>query len=248
MPVANGYLGGLGLSNSGTDATNDIIIATGACVDQTNTTLMRLTTSLAKQLDAAWAVGTNAGWLDTGAIGNTTYHAYIIQRTDTGVVDCIASTSASAPVLPTNYILSRRIGSILRESAAIIGFTQEDNYFRRNTGVSSWSVTNPGTAAVTRTLSTPVGINVIAEVHGQVSGQAAGQNYSYVSDLATTDEAASNDRCQWGGNQAALGAFAGWAQVRTNTSAQVRTRIFASDAGTSYNAATIGWTDRRGQG
>ena len=46
------------------------------------------------------------------AIANTDYYVYLIKRVDTDVVDAIFSASATAPTLPTNYTLFRRIGSI----------------------------------------------------------------------------------------------------------------------------------------
>ena len=40
-----------------------------------------------KRLDAAWAVGTNQGGLDTGAEGvSTWYHLWLIKRTDWSAV------------------------------------------------------------------------------------------------------------------------------------------------------------------
>src|SRR4051812_43238168 len=52
-----GYLAGLGISNNGSDAVNDIDFATGECADSTNATLIRATTGYTKQLDVAWAAG-----------------------------------------------------------------------------------------------------------------------------------------------------------------------------------------------
>jgi hypothetical protein len=60
---------------------------------------------------AAWAVGGGNGALDTGAIAaNTWYNVHLIKRADTGFTDVLLSTSATAPKLPTNYTLFRRIG------------------------------------------------------------------------------------------------------------------------------------------
>ena len=88
------YITGLTLSNNASDATNDIDIAAGKARDATDTEGMVLASALTKQIDAAWAVGTNAGMLDTGAVGNNTYHLFLIKRSDTGVVDVLASLSA----------------------------------------------------------------------------------------------------------------------------------------------------------
>src|SRR3990167_5278425 len=89
-----------------------------------------LTTAITKQLDAAWAVGTNQGGrMSAAAIANTTYHVPLIKRVDTGVVDVGLDVSATAPTLPTNYTKFRRIGSILREAGAIVAFSQIGDEF-----------------------------------------------------------------------------------------------------------------------
>lgn len=86
---------GCRLSNNGTDATNDIDISAGKRRDSTDAEDMVLASELTKQLDASWAVGTNQGMLDTGTVGNNTYHLFLIKRSDTGVVDVLASLSAT---------------------------------------------------------------------------------------------------------------------------------------------------------
>lgn len=127
-----GHLYGLTLSNNASDATNDIDIAVGsAASSDTTPSLMILASALTKRLDAAWAVGTNQGGLDTGSIANTTYHVWLIQRSDTGVVDALFSTSATSPTMPANYDRKRRVGSILREAGSIVLFFQHGNLFRR---------------------------------------------------------------------------------------------------------------------
>jgi hypothetical protein len=123
LRASTGYLYGLTISNNVSDATNDIDIAAGeAASDAATPLLLVLGSSLTKRLDAAWAAGTGNGGLDTGAIANTSYHIWLIQRSDTGVVDALFSASATAPTMPTNYDRKRRIGSIVRSAGAILGF------------------------------------------------------------------------------------------------------------------------------
>jgi hypothetical protein len=58
------------------------------------------------------------------------YHAYLIKRPDTGVVDVLTSVSATAPTLPTNYMLFRRVGSMKTNgSFQWIKFIQQGNVF-----------------------------------------------------------------------------------------------------------------------
>lgn len=246
-----GHLFGLGLSNNATDATNDIDIAAGEARDSTNAQNITLSSALTKRLDAAWAVGTNQGGLDTGAIANTTYHVWLIKRSDTGVVDVLFSTSASAPTMPANYDYKRRIGSILRESAAIVGFVQDGDTFMRKTPIADVSVTNPGTAAVTRTLSVPVGIRVQAIVSVFGYGTAAADNPTgiYLSDLSQTDTTPSSSvfSTEVYTALAGLTQAGGVVRVFTNTSAQIRSRVQVSTAGTGLTIATQGWVDERGR-
>src|SRR3990167_9743528 len=85
-----GAIWGLTLAN-GTDATNDIDIAVGQATDSTGVQTIAITTALTKQLDAAWALGSGAGGLDIGTIGHSTFHIYLVKRTDTSVVDAVFS-------------------------------------------------------------------------------------------------------------------------------------------------------------
>lgn len=60
--------------------------------------------TLTKQIDAVWAVGTNAGCLDTGSPANNTYYGYwAIYRSDTGVSDIICVAGNGSPSMPANY-------------------------------------------------------------------------------------------------------------------------------------------------
>ncbi|MDR9813117.1 hypothetical protein [Rhizobium hidalgonense] len=162
-----GHLYGLLLSNNVADSTNDIDIATGsAASDGTTPYLMTLSSAITKRLDAAWAVGTNQGGLDTGSIANTTYHIWLIQRSDTGVVDALFSTSATSPTMPANYDRKRRIGSILRESAAIVGFFQLGRFFYRGPKIDYDSTS--ALASQTVSLSVPTGIRVRPIISSQL--------------------------------------------------------------------------------
>ena len=246
------YLAGLSLANNGTDPTNDIDIAVGACRDDANAANIVLASALTKRLDANWVVGTNQGMLDTGAVGNGTYHLWAIRRSDTGVVDILASLSASAPAMPASYDQKRRIGPILRESAAIVPFVQDGDLFQRKTTVGDLAVGNPGTSAVTRTLSVPTGINVRARVQTGINSTTTGLShiYVYLSDLAATDEAPAVGLADAStGDDAGTGLMngAGNKEVRTNTSAQVRSRISTSDASLTFYIRTLGWIDTRGR-
>ena len=249
-------INGLTLSNNGVDATNDIDIAAGSCIDLTASAheVLVLASSLTKRLDAAWAVGTGNGGLDTGAIANTTYHIWLIKRPDTGVVDALFSASASAPSMPTNYTIKRRIGSLIRVAAALQLFVQVGDRFMLKSSVQDVNTANPGTAAVTATLaSIPTGVVVLAKFAFLYfdTTPAASQMVSFVaSDLTQTDVAASSTNFT-SANQIITGTGQqGWGEMQeamTNTSSQIRYRISNSDADVTIYLVTSGWNDRRGQ-
>ena len=125
-----GHLWGLTLSN-GTDATNDINISSGTCRSYDNTADMLLPATITKQLDAAWAAGTNAGGRDTGAIADGTWHVHIVKNLTTTAVDALFSLSPDAPTLPSGFSLFRRVGSTIRTGATIITFLQVGDCFHQ---------------------------------------------------------------------------------------------------------------------
>jgi hypothetical protein len=246
-----GYLSGLTISNNAGDATNDIDIAVGIAVDSTRAAFMVLAAALTKRLDAAWAVGTNQGGLDTGAIANTTYHVHLIRRPDTGVIDVLFSTSPTAPTMPTNYTQFRRIGSFVRASAAILPFKQRGDFFELVTPVADISGTNPGTSEATRTLaSMPTGISAVARVLHVIDNGDATALYSLLSALDTTNVAPAITASQTPGSGTAAGqarTVGAQLDIATNTSAQIRSRVSYSSANVTEIIRSLGWTDDRGR-
>ncbi|RLD23214.1 MAG: hypothetical protein DRI71_05860 [Bacteroidetes bacterium] len=121
--ISISYLAGLTIINNTVDANHDIDIAIGVCRDIDNSEDMVLS-AITKQIDAAWAVGTNNGGLDIGTVeADTWYGVFIIKRVDTGIVDILFSKNMAVPVMPTSYIKKRQIGSVLTDSSSnIIAF------------------------------------------------------------------------------------------------------------------------------
>lgn len=238
------YLTGYTLSNNVADATNDIDIAPGVCMDTTNTSFIKLASGITKRMDAAWAVGTGQGCLDTGSLSDTTYHFYSIKRLDTGVVDIIASADADGPLMPDNYTVFRRVGSVLRIAGAILAFSQNGDEFLLDITGLDVDVSNQGTTAVLRTLNVPLGVKVEALM------RVRGNNASGWLMLISSPDVADRAPSATGQPLADLGASTGIAdratlRVRTNTSAQVRSR--STQANTDLQIATYGWIDTRGK-
>jgi len=241
-----GLIRGLTLSNNGSDATNDIDIAAGHCVDSTGVVLMSIS-ALTKRSDANFTAGTNQGALDTGAVGNGTYHVFGIYKDADGSGDILFSLSATSPTMPSGYTKFRRIGSFIRSGGAILAFTQRGDVFRLSTPVLDIDNAAASSSAVTRTLaSLPTGIVVEGILGLQVVAGATTNAATFMSSLTEADVAATPAV-----NQAlAIGASTNSPQSRvtgifTNTSAQVRTRDRNTDQTTRIT--TYGWIDRRGR-
>jgi len=239
----DGYLFGLTLSNNVSDITNDIDIAIGVAADSTGARYMRRTSSITKRLDAAWAVGTNQGGLDTGAIANTTYHVWLIMRSDTGVVDVLFSTSATAPTMPANYDFKRRIGSIVRVSAAIKPFKQRGNYFWWVTKVQDHSDTADFAYALIA-LTLPTGIVIQPLLSGDFNN-SSGAAFAQLGDA--TDSGAAGALYLWVANISMQGASNLMGGLFTNTSAQIYYRVEEGTTLTESRLFTQGWIDDRGR-
>jgi hypothetical protein len=246
-----GHLFGLGLSNNGTDAVNDIDIDAGEAASDdaaiADKVMMRLLSGLTKQIDATWAVGTNAGMRDSAdtLTGAKWFHVFLIKRTDTGVVDIFASTSLT-PTLPTDYTHQRRIGSIRWSGSTILAFSQAGDEFLLGDAILDVDVTTVGGSAVLRTLTVPTAIKVAALFNASTSDTAIHIMY-----FSSPDQ---NDQAPVGSGAAPLTSMSGVAgnfgtgtfRVRTDTSAQIRSRAGAAGVD-ALRIATLGWIDRRGR-
>lgn len=248
-----GYLDGCIMSTAGSSAT--MSIGAGAAADSTNAVVMSLTAT--SKTTSAWALGAGVGGLDTGSIANNTgYHFFAIRRPDTGVVDALFSLSATSPTLPTNYTQFRRIGwGKTNGSAQWTSFRQVGDLFLWDVPVFDVGANNPGTSAVSRTLSVPVGYFVEAIVNAGLynsgSGVAAGLLLSSLLQ-ADTAPAETNTPLWTSGaltGNATGGARSSYTQQRIicNSAAQIRSRLSASDASVTLYLATVGWIDPRGK-
>jgi len=235
-----GYITGLTLSTAGGSATFGIAIGQTTSTD--STTEMALGSAYTKTT-GAWVVGSGNGGLDTGAIANTTwYHVFLIERTDTGVVDVLISLSPSAPTMPTNYTKKRRIGAMLTNgSAQWVAFSQLGFEFLWSVPVANLTggavaTTGPSTF----TLTVPTGIQVNALINGLFVYDGANSDQGLITsfDQAATT-ATSNIFTGITGSAAQFGAFS--KTIRTNTSGQIRVQV--NHTGTGLNLITGGWVD-----
>ena len=190
MPA--GHINGLVWSNNVTDATNDFDISAGECRSDDDTTNLTLSSAQTKRMDAAWATGTNAGALATGATAwaaGVSYHVFIglisgtveiIVDSDAGAANAIANDgltaerhifsflAATGPALPTLHTIA--VGSNVR---AVLD-------------VMSVDVSNTGsTVGASATLSVPLGIQVLSTLLYSVS--RTGTAYGLLTETAQTN-------------------------------------------------------------
>jgi hypothetical protein len=243
-----GYLFGLTLSNDVSDPVNDFDITTGATASDGSTPfLMTLSSALIKRTDAAWAVGTNQGCLDTGAVSNGNFHIFLIQRSDTGVVDVLASLNALAPTMPANYDRKRRVGTIIREAATIVPFTQSGNIFRRSSVVQRNALT--AQASILLSLSIPTGVQVrpimllaLTVTTNSLATNLFGDAQAGSADTVVQLEfAGAND-------SVASSSILSFGEFLANTSGQVYFAATITAGTIATNTLTcLGWIDDRGQ-
>ncbi len=250
-----GYIWGLTISNNVASAASVADISLGEAASSSTThssrAILSLTSGFVKRLDTTWAAGSgNGGRTSSQAIANGTWHVCLIRVA--GVDDVGFDTSATCANLITDHSAThvRRIGSLLRESGSIVSFVQDGDLFQRKTPILDVATNSIGTSAVTRTLSVPTGVNVLARFNS-VSTQDSAPVSFYFSDLAVNDDAPSLTvaplSSEGRGSIASAFDFASSHQVRTNTSAQIRTRGSASSAVIYLRIATTGWIDTRGR-
>lgn len=253
-PFPRGHIAGLALTPNATTTKFDT--AVGTARDSTDVQNLSLPAAItAKQLNVAWATGSSAGCLDTGAIGgaNTWYHVYLIQgRTVATDILCSLSPIAGGtgtPTLPSNYAFSRRIGSIKWDGAAIYAWDQRGERFCWNHGNNmNTALSNPNTVTAISSAWWPPGVRVLGEFIG-----------TFLNSSGNTDEIAfiggdltqsSGVNGSWG-DLHALGAITSgfvasrFAQV-TNLSQQIKYST-AGAAGSSGTLVAMCWTDWRGR-
>ncbi|MBY3225253.1 hypothetical protein [Rhizobium laguerreae] len=250
-----GRLYGLAGSQNVTDANNDMDFATGEAASAgASPVIMVLASAITKRSDAAWAVGSGNGAMDTGAKPTSSWlHWYLIKRPDTGVVDVCCSASASAPTIggniPAAYTKYRRVRSTKTDGSGNILASSQDgdevlwvNGIKENGGAAI----SIGTTGTLFTLAgVPTGFKVRA-IFNALFTSATDTNGAFIN---SPDEA---DQTLGGGNalfnitnmQNASENSAAGLEIRTNASGQVRHK--AGAAGSLY-LFTRGYIDRRGR-
>jgi hypothetical protein len=261
--MPKGHLHGLVRSNDAGDTAQDINVTAGEAQDTANGNNITLASEITKKTDATWAAGDDAGGMASGVslTNGMTLHVHVILNPTSGAVDVgfdssvtAANLLADAVVVAAGFTKYRRIGSIVLTAGAttVRNFTQyPGGEFWPDVPVLDVSATNPGTSAVTETLaSVPTGVKMKAIMNVFLDG-GANACQAYLSSLDTTDAAPSDSVAPLGAvgfidTGANDGFGVGHIEVWTNTSAQIRSRLVASDSSTRLEIVTLGWVDPRG--
>jgi hypothetical protein len=251
--ISDNYLEGMETSN-GTDSQHDIDVAVGRCNDSTNSISMALSSAFTKQIDATWASGSGNGGLASGATlsTNTTYHVFVVLVG--GSVDVMFDSSVTcANGVANNAVTNfRRIGSIMTNSSSnIVAYEQDGDYFYWDVLQLDVNTGNPGTSAVTATLSLPTGIEIIALIYGFIlMSDDSNDTHVLFTSPSQTDTTPTSTISQLKVAQVPTGEsfYSGTnVEVKTNTSGQIRYRLSASSASMTFQLNTAGWIDSRGR-
>lgn len=241
-----GHIFGLGLLNTVADTTNDITIAAGSARSDDDTTDMVLASAIIKRIDAAWVVGTNQGGMNTGSVANATwYEVLLIKRTDTNVVDVMFSTTANRATLPAGYTKKRRIGWLLRLTAANAQFVQTEDDFIFVTEQSFNLPNGAGLTSVTAPPSTRIYVHVYVVADDSVGSASADAGIGDPTTATISWFQATSVKTT--GTGAHTSRSSSSVVCRVNASSQVRRNVSLTGDASGAVGYILGWHDTRGR-
>jgi hypothetical protein len=244
--VSFNNISGLIPSNAA-DADHDITISAGKAFDSTGTNVLELTSTLTKQIDAAWAAGDNLGGLFSGTVAaDTTYHLFIIEKDSDGSIDAGFDTSITAANIPVGYTAYRRVASFLTDGLAnLLGFsaieTAGGGYRLTYEDIQTdLDTTEQTTGGVSLTLTVPQGLV-------RLLGHLKATLYSTSSATIVITEITQTNVDPLGVEDLRVNnSFSACNMDRVvNTSAQVRYRSSSGSNSGYFRIYTLGYTDFR---
>lgn len=242
--VLRGHLSGMSITTTSSSST--FSVTEGQCADSTAVDLMVL--AAFSKTTGAWAVGSGNGSLDTGTIAvGSWYHVFIIKRPDTGVVDVLVSLSATAPTLPANYTLFRRIGSLYCNTGSVwYHRVQYGDLVLYATPIMVYDGdTTVGTTATLKVTFSPTGIVIQAYFSFVFQGSNALTGVMITPPSVTWSGTSPNP--SWTGfANATTDYFVRDIYTFTDTSAQIKIAFSFASTNTFY-LVSKGYIDRRGQ-
>lgn len=249
--VPRGYIDGLRVSDAA-EVDHDRTFAVGAARDSTNTTTLVLDTAMTKQIDATWAVGTNAGGLFSGAVTTGWYYLFIIEKTSDGTIDAGFDTSLTAANIPSGYSKYRVVGARKTDGSANLypGRSATGGWFFYTTPVLDISRTNPGVALdATDVLSAPP--LSVAELTLILSDETPdGSARGLINSTFDTSTPPTNLNHNISvSSTSGLPSYSNTILLQVDASSTVRTRfvVTTSDTGIDLVGRTNGYIDVRGK-
>lgn len=232
------------LANNATTPNTKIDFGAGFCWDDTLIKKI-VSTVMTKRLDAIFTAGTGNGGLDTGLKTiNTWYHCFAIAKAD-GTSDFLFSKSVLSPIMPTDYIYKRRIGSVKTDTSGnIIKFVQRGGTFYWKDPITDVVATDLGTTQVSYNLSIPAvsGITCIfTYLTYKQNGASELYFYSPLINFQTASQA--NGRQYATGTSSNYSQQSGQVEIITDNS-----NIYAisNTSPVALNISTMGYKDLRG--
>jgi len=253
LPLPADYISGFDYITNVVDATNDFDFGPGSCRDDGDTTNIVLAAGITKQIDAAWAVGTNQGAYESaaGLANNTSYHVHVVKNLSTGVVDIaidISPTAANFHAAQADHV-SRRIGSVRRDTAAnrtMHSIGGEVLYGGREIVVSG-ALTTGG---ATLTLNTPPDVECIARLTFSARRTLVGTSYGLLNSLNAAlilpTSSQHNLAVEGDGGIGPVAQNSSEVSVMTNKSNAIRERV-DTNASTNWVIQLHGYYDYRGR-
>jgi hypothetical protein len=198
--LSRGMIDGLEMSVNSTDA-YDLDVQAGNAIDSANGFILKLSSAITKQIDAAWAEGNNAGGFPSNGTSGLTltndtwYHVFLIAQSGGTGVDVGFDTNLDASVLlnddnagAESYDKYRRIGSIQYVDATtkIRPFVQNGDEFHWEGGsiLDVNGVTPAATPSTTlHSLTLPSGVTIAALGNLQVLVDNSGSDGAFYVDL-----------------------------------------------------------------
>lgn len=212
---------------------------------------------ITKQIDATWTQGTNSGGLASGVslTPDTTYHCFALSNSEGSLVDFGFDTSivagnllSDSAVILAGLTKYKRVGSIITDgSSNIIGFIQTEKIFILQTITLDINEGDPGTNAVTASLTVPNDIITLADITAQIVDSTFGGTtiHGLFSPLDSVDQVPSTTKTNLA-IRAETGSIAQGTTnmyVKTNSSSQIRYRINQSNSDISVIIMSKGWID-----
>lgn len=236
---------GLTCSNAA-DTDHDITISAGGAADSTRVMWLALSAAITKQIDAAWAVGDNAGGMDTGVVANNSvYYIWLIRKDSDGSIDALFSLSSTAPTMPAGYTYKRRIMTVCTDgSANIRNFTQTGDDVIYKTSINDYAeAALASTNRIAYALTVPPAMRAIISAIAYWSGASA-NHYLWIGNSDRVDAAASVTNCDF---EFYVGSVFTPRRdvILTNSSRQIYAR--GTSTGIYLHIMTLGWIDDRGR-